>query len=363
VTGTVSFNRIPYYEKIAATEGVELAVYSTDPEKKYLDRYQANKNTHAEYILDKGRILEFLQQWKWDCLIAGGYSNPAHMLTYVYSKIRRIPLVLQTETFALNNWISKIGFPAIRLFIRTADAIAAAGTAAKKFQIQCGAAPEDVFIARYVIDNETFCSYLEQTDLNALAEDLNVDDKQVVLFVGKLIPDRGPMTLMRAYGQLAARCDDVALIVVGTGPLEEEMRSYAKKQGLSNVKFVGYVDYPKLASYYGISDVFAFPARYITWGLVLNEAMALGLPVVAFRGVGAAADLVIDGENGFIVEHGDERALCDALIKILSSEETKRAMGRRSKEYAMKEFSLDKSIKEILEVVHYAIKKKKKLRY
>ena len=102
--------------------------------------------------------------------------------------------------------------------------------------------------------------------------------------------------------------------------------------GLGNVRFAGFQGQQAMRRFYDLCDVFVLPSVHEPWGLVVNEAMNLGRPVVVSDQVGSGYDLVRDGENGFVVPAGDASALATALSVILADPERARRMGRRSRE-------------------------------
>lgn len=130
------------------------------------------------------------------------------------------------------------------------------------------------------------------------------------LFVGQLIERKGVSELLDAF----ARLEDGELYVAGDGPLQP-LVSLAAENG--RVRYVGQVDRPALQRLYSESDVLVLPSRYEVWGLVINEALAHGLPVIATRAVGAVDDLLVDDRNGYVTPTGDVDALRDAMARIV----------------------------------------------
>ena len=142
----------------------------------------------------------------------------------------------------------------------------------------------------------------------------NGGKERVVLFSGALIPRKGVDLLARAFLQVAARHSNLRLLLLGTGPLEAELRRTLAPMG-HQVSFLGFRDWDDLPSVYASANVLCVPSRYDGWGLVVPEGLAAGLPVIATDRMGAALDLVQDGENGWVIPAGDVRALADALEK------------------------------------------------
>jgi glycosyltransferase involved in cell wall biosynthesis len=123
------------------------------------------------------------------------------------------------------------------------------------------------------------------------------------------------------------------LVFVGDGLLRGELERYAADRGLTKVRFPGFKNQLELSAYYAMADVFVLPSGMgETWGLVVNEAMCFGLPVVVSDMVGCGADLVNHGENGFVFPLGDSERLAKYLSEVLRNEDARKVAGKRSKE-------------------------------
>ena len=121
------------------------------------------------------------------------------------------------------------------------------------------------------------------------------------------------------------------LVLVGAGPDEGALKKLAQDLGVSaQVLFTGYVTPEEIPQYYAAADLFVLPSYSDVWGLVVNEAMVAGLPVIVTRDVGAAEDLVEHGGNGFIVDAKDSSALAKALASLLENQPLRKTMGNAS---------------------------------
>ena len=141
-------------------------------------------------------------------------------------------------------------------------------------------------------------------------------DLPVILFASKMIPRKRPMDLLRAYVKIQERIN-AALIFVGDGIERSLLEAYTKDNNLKNVYFTGFKNQTELPYYFAIADVFVLPSDDEPWGLIINEAMNFGLPIVTTEVVGSAPDLVKDGINGFIYPAGDIEKLVNCLSKVL----------------------------------------------
>jgi glycosyltransferase involved in cell wall biosynthesis len=122
-------------------------------------------------------------------------------------------------------------------------------------------------------------------------------------------------------------------VLVGDGPLRGELEAQVARLGLdSAVQFPGFRQYDELPPYYGLAEAFILPSTHEQWGLVVNEAMAAGLPVLVSERCGCTPDLVAEGENGTTFDPYDAAAIAEALRALPDDEEKRRAMGRDSRE-------------------------------
>lgn len=154
----------------------------------------------------------------------------------------------------------------------------------------------------------------------------------VVLFVGRLAPEKGLPTLLSAAHQL--RTDygmEATLILVGSGPEEEQLRSQARSLGVT-ARFPGFLEGKALADRYVAADVFVLPSLSEPWGLVVNEAMQYGRPIILSDHVGSRLSLLEEGKNGHSFPAGDAGALAKALARLLANRDVMCEYGARSKQ-------------------------------
>jgi glycosyltransferase involved in cell wall biosynthesis len=154
--------------------------------------------------------------------------------------------------------------------------------------------------------------------------------KPVVLFIGKLIAKKRPMTLLQAFAQVRERYD-AQLLYVGEGGLRRELEQFARDRLIPDVHFAGFVNQSELPRAYALADLLVLPSAFHeTWGLVVNEAMNFGLPVVLSQMVGCAPDLVAEGKNGFVVGVDDRAGLARALERLIADPQLRVRFGAYS---------------------------------
>jgi glycosyltransferase involved in cell wall biosynthesis len=172
-----------------------------------------------------------------------------------------------------------------------------------------------------------------------------------ILTVGRVVPVKGQSLLVESVAALRERGVDATLTIVGDGPELPALRALAERRGVSErVRFAGAVGQDEIRAYYERADVFALPSFAEGLPVVLIEAMATGLPVVASRITGIP-ELVEEGESGLLVVPGDGDDLTDALERLLRAAPERRiAMGRAGREKVVAEFDLELTADHLLEL-------------
>jgi glycosyltransferase involved in cell wall biosynthesis len=145
--------------------------------------------------------------------------------------------------------------------------------------------------------------------VRAIQERFALAGQTVFLYSGQLIERKGVDVLIGAFERLACTNRHIALMILGDGALRKSLTASVPREIAAHVHFVGHVEQAQLPAYFGAADVFVFPSRHDGWGVVINEACAAGLPIVATRQTGATRDLVVDGVNGFVVQRDDPDGL------------------------------------------------------
>ena len=258
---------------------------------------------------------------------------------YLYARATDTPFVLWTgEWHVPLTTLRTLTFPLVRRMYAGADAIAVYGPHIREYLTDLGVDAGKVHLAWNTVDTERFAppSADRERDLRA---DLGVAaDAPVVLYVGRLVREKGVEYLIDAFERVRGRSErDPHLLVVGDGDRREALE--ARAADLPDVTFAGYVDNEDLPAYYALANAFVLPSVQTAefrepWGLVVNEAMSVGTPVVATGQVGAAAAGVVrhgeDG-NGFVVPERNAAALADPVERLLDDGLSER-MGARARE-------------------------------
>jgi glycosyltransferase involved in cell wall biosynthesis len=184
------------------------------------------------------------------------------------------------------------------------------------------------------VDNSLFATQAENTRVHAaeFREKLGLPSR-FILFVGRLVPEKGIFDLLEAYAKLERGLrSEVGLVFAGDGISKEELVQQAKRISPGAICFPGFAQREDLAGLYALAETLVLPTHSDPWGLVVNEAMACGLPIVVSSVAGCSADLVEDGWNGYVVPPRDSEKLSVAIDSLLRQPELKQTMSARSLE-------------------------------
>jgi glycosyltransferase involved in cell wall biosynthesis len=180
-------------------------------------------------------------------------------------------------------------------------------------------------------------------------------DEHCVLFVGSLIPRKGLPFLVEAAKKMVKEEANTKFLIVGDGPLKNQLTSSLEKANLlGNFLFMGNLEDDRLSAVFNCADVFVLPSIQEGQGIVLLEAQASGIPVVAFN-VGGINEAVRNGETGLLVKPGSTGELADALLKLLSDRALKEKMGSNGRRFVSESFTWDICAQKMLKVYYEAL--------
>jgi glycosyltransferase involved in cell wall biosynthesis len=218
--------------------------------------------------------------------------------------------------------------------LRHCDAFVVPGKSSFEYLRDSGVSEELIFTAPNAVDTQFFKTRAEviRRDATAHREALGLPPR-FFLHVGRLVGEKGIFDLLHAYRALQPELrKNVGLVFVGDGPERSALLQQAVATNPGSVRLVGFAQREELAAYYGLADVFVFPTHTDPWGLVVNEAMACGLPVIASHAAGCVADLADDGWNGRVVPVGSVQQLACAMEDLAHDADLRALMGRRSRD-------------------------------
>ena len=290
------------------------------------------------------------------CALVGRLSL---LVAYAGARAQGIPFVLWTGLWTHpRTMVHRISFPVLRAIYRGSGALVVYGSHVREYLAGLGIQREKIFVSRHALDNSLYSLPVAPADLEALRLRYSLGDRRVVLFVGRLTPIKGIRNLIEATAQI----QDLrpVLLLAGDGELAQELATLGQEKGIE-ARFVGYVATEELYKFYALADVFALPSVTVkagreAWGLVVNEAMNQGAPVVTSAAVGAAAGgLVRDGETGLVVPEGNATALGIALRRLLEDRSYADRLGAQGRA-EIASWNNERMASAFVDAAEYAIK-------
>lgn len=234
-----------------------------------------------------------------DHLVVGGWDHPEFLWSLIGSRLGGSTLTLWCETFRSGR-DSPLARLVKRAFVGSCDSFLVPGVAAERFLEGLGAPADRIFEAPNAVDTGFFASGLAQP-------------REHLLVVSRLHAVKGLDVALRAVSGVA---NAPPLVIAGHGPEEESLRRLAHELEV-DVRFLGHVDAEQLRALYAGAQALLFPTLHDPWGLVVNEALAAGTPVIVSDAAGCAPSLVCPGMNGEVVPAGDPAALGAAIERVL----------------------------------------------
>lgn len=262
-------------------------------------------------------------------LVVSQYGWSWFVLGWALARARRVRIAFECET-TLDAWVTRRRWKETvkRTMFPRLDGVLTAGEEGRRYALRLGAHPERLVDVPHVVDVDHFASVSQaaRAGRDELRRRLGVEGT-VFLCVGRLWRGKGLDLLLEAFRRLQeSQTAPAALVLVGDGPEEPRLRRIAAGAGLDSVVFAGFVQKPDLPRYYAAADVFVFPTLGDPWGLVVEEAMACRLPVIASSAAGEIRSRIADGATGFVCDPLDTAALAERMRELAEDPERRAAI-------------------------------------
>lgn len=319
--------RVAVFQGLAETYEMEVYFEFNQDQNRNADWFVQNGNfqvlDHEESRRRFAVALAHLREY--DLALAYDYNN-ANAGRLIRACIRqRIPYGINCDgAFIRKNWLKDL---VKRYYISHARVCFASGSHAEAYFLHYGADPKRICFHRFtsLTEADILSSMPGEEEKTALRRSLGLADRKTVLTIGQFIPRKGFDILLQAWEQADPAWQ---LVLIGGGEQEGAYRQQIADKGLSGVVIRGFMAKDEVFQYYRAADLFVLPTREDIWGLVINEAMACGLPVVSTDQCIAAAELVEEGRGGYVVPAEDAGALAEAMGEILAEEGRGQDMGQ-----------------------------------
>lgn len=256
--------------------------------------------------------------WKPDVVLVYGHNEITSMLVGLLCILKRIPYAFFAEVSNRSEWstLRRISFIPMSILVRRASVLVPASESCRKFYVRLGGQDERMVLIPCVPDVEKLRARSEELagSRTALRKEAGLQDRFVVLFVGRLVEHKGVKDLMIAMAEVRTRDPKAILLIVGYGPLEDYVKAECARMPES-AQYMGFVDDRRLQELYSIADLHTMPSWDEPYGVVCAEALAVGVPSMVTDTSGCV-DLVKDGVNGLVVPPGNPKAIADAIVKV-----------------------------------------------
>jgi len=301
------------------------------------------------------RLRRLLGASRPDAVLITGWNEPGLIAAYPLVRLMGLPILVRGDSNALRHR-SRLARLVHRSLLRLASGVTVVGESNRKFYLNNGMPPERTFNGAHFVESQRMLAMAGEHvgDRAALRRQAGYEaDDFVFCFVGKHVPFKRPMLLVEAAALARAKGLPVKLHFAGSGELTESLKQRAEALQVP-VFFTGFLNQTELWKAYVPTDAFVLPSTNgETWGLVTNEAMLFGLPVIVSDQVGCAADLVHQGETGYVFTGGAE-GLAVAMESMLRNRAQVPAMGERARQLVLDRYSMPvatQGLKAALEAV------------
>ena len=273
---------------------------------------------------------------RYDAVWIHGYGYASCMVALAAARLKGIPAFMRGEThLGLPSTRNKLRHPLMSALYSQFSGLLAISSANRDYYRAMGVPDRKISMVPYTVDNQRFIEAAritpeQRTEMRAR---LGVaDNAPVILYASKFQRRKCPDDLLAAFLKMRAEGFPGHLVMVGSGEMDAELRAAAAASGDANVHFPGFLNQTELPRAYSATEIFVLPSEEEPFGLIVNEVMCAGMPVVVSAACGCAGDLVRPGVNGETFPARDVNALAGALARIGSDADLRRKMGEASRE-------------------------------
>ena len=323
--------------------------------------YPSIKSEELPKLTMVPKLIRTLNEINPDVVMYHGLSEPGFKAIGIWSKLNKVPGILHFDSWQDNKrrvqWQQIIKGKVYGFFYKYAFV---AGKHSKDYLISMGYPAQNVISGCDVVDNDFFYKQSSSYKNQELKREQEGLPENYFLVVARYSPEKDHQTLLKAYRKYLNLGFDWKLVLIGEGPLKEQIGNLIKSLNLADqVIQRGWISYEKIPIYYAFARCLILPSSSEPWGLVANEAAACGLPLIISNKCGCVPELCIPGMNGFVFESGDSENLCEYMGKISHGNVDLRAFGDKSREL-VSSFSLKSWALKVMEIKSLLLRKSKR---
>ena len=371
VTNIVAPYRVPVLRRLAATPGWQLRIFISAVTEFDRSWVVDTGDLDVELVpgistVERGATRHVplglplaLRRFRPDVVVSVELGARS-WIAWASCALLRVPLVLWSYPPRVErDFVAGGGLALRRALLRRAGAVIGMGTQAREVLIGWGADPEAIHDAPNAHDEDGLRKALAAVDAEAGRLGLRAAlgcRERVALYAGRLLASKGVALLLDAWDELDPGLrDGWTLCFVGDGPLEARVRHAGRTHRPGEIVHVPAVPPAELAAFYSASELLVLPSLREPWGLVVNEAMASGIPVCASRLVGCADDLVREGVTGWLFDPRVSEDFSAALARALACPD-RAELGARAREHVTR-FGPDSMATGIFRAIDFAVRR------
>lgn len=256
-------------------------------------------NDYSELFFVK-KMLRALKKENPDIIYIGGYFHISYWVALFWAKLNNKKIILEMDSNKFDHKRVFVKELIKKFFVKFVDVGITYGELSKSYFIELGLSENKIAIKPNVTDSSLFKMTVDKH---------NFRKKYNFVYVGRFSKEKNLILLLSAFNKAKYNdlSDDWGLVLVGSGEQEKELKEHIELNKIHDVEFVGFIDKNELAKYYTASTVFVLPSISEPWGLVVNEAMACGKPIIISSQCGCSLDLV--DNNGYIFNPWNQEEL------------------------------------------------------
>lgn len=343
ITNLPSPYRVDFFNELGKSVNLTVCYERRSSSERNKEWVNKNKRNYQEIFISAKKVgvdksiglglVRELKRDEYDYLIVTGFSSPSVIILILYCQLHKIPYIMEDDGGLYNingekhRWIKYQLLKKVKAYFTTTDENI-------KALIRLGVNEEIIYKYPFSsvknIDIEE--GIIKRANQDEIKSNLQVDEEKVILAIGQFIQRKGFDILLKAFKNMPS---NYGLYFVGGEPTSKYLELVSRLH-LNNVHFVGFKSKEDLKNYYSIADVFVLPTREDIWGLVVNEALAAGLPVITTDKCGAGLELIKNGENGYLVKVEDSEEISSRIVEILKNEVDKNIMSENAINVARK---------------------------
>ncbi len=332
---------------VPLTDGYEFELVT--PSTRFVSRSFRN--------MDSPGLISAVEDFRPTAVLVIGWNFRSHLraLRYFHG---RIPVLFRGDSTLLDRRSGPkklVRSTLLRWVLGFVDYALSVGTNNTDYFRHYGLTEQQIVDAPHAIDNDRFQGAGKDYDVAAakLRRELGFGESDtVLLFAGKFETKKRPDRLLRAFLTASQNRDDLRLLFVGSGELEDQLKATAEET--SKVQFLPFQNQSRIPVIYRVGDIAVLPSSHNeTWGLALNESMASGRPIMATENVGATKDLIVDGMTGFVFpSQGADTEQAARSLQRLPDRQTLLRMGSYCQQFIRQNWSFDVLVSAVQQLVH-----------